>query len=233
MNEQKISIAVPVHQLSYRWNILHRLLTYAETDTRISEVVLSIEPGEQRLPIRMPKVRCLYNEKREYVFRNKFKAVQACSNEWVVIFDSDNWLDRVYVDTLYKLAPWDKNLVYQPEFLRPKFDCREFTGLTLDRTVLRCYMGRPMFRVMMNAMNYFVNRDEFIASNKESFDAGYDPKCSDSLHVNWNWFRYGHKMLVVKGLQYDHLVHSNSFYKQAACEFGKLVDEAERRLINL
>jgi hypothetical protein len=230
---EKISLAIPVHQLVYRWNILKRLIDYAEQDERIEEIVLSIEPDSEKLAIIRSKVMTYYNEKQEYVFRNKFKAVAACKNKWVIVFDSDNQIDKRYIDVLYSYYPWKANEIYQPEFLRPKFDLREFSGLIIDRSMLRNLMKKPMCRVMMNAMNYFVNKDTFIAANQESFDSGFDPKCSDSLHVNWNLFRHNNRMRVVPGLQYDHLIHSHSFYKQVSKEFGAMVTEAEQRLINL
>lgn len=234
---EKISLAIPVHDVEKRHYFIRQNIDVAN-DERISEVVVSVEPQSNIVPLldRLRghgKVRVFVNDVREYVFRNKYRAIERCTNDWVVILDSDNLIDVFYLNVLYKLCPWNRKWVYQPEYLFPMFDARRLGGDTVDRGSVARYMNIPIFRCILNGMNYLVNRTEFLAANKELFDSGFDPKCADSLYINYNMMKAGCAMHVVKNLQYTHTVHAGSFYKQNMHQYKHLVVEIEDRFRNL
>lgn len=225
---EKISITIPVHDLNSRLLYISKVLGVAENDERIAEVVLSLEPHESWAMPLGGKIKMFENKVQEFVFRNKFLAVERSSSEWVAIIDSDNTFTSDYLDALYMQQPWNRMLIYQPEFALPKFDFREFSGKTIAGG-FRGLMQRPMFRCMLNAMNYIVNRQVFLDANRPLFESGFDPKCADSLFINYNLFKEGCGMFVVPGMQYQHTVHDGSFYKQNAKMYGHLVREMEEK----
>lgn len=225
---EKISITIPVHDLNSRLLYISKVLGVAENDERIAEVVLSLEPHESWAMPLGGKIKKFENKVQEFVFRNKFLAVERSSSEWVAIIDSDNTFTSDYLDALYMQQPWNRMLIYQPEFALPKFDFREFSGKTIAGG-FRGLMQRPMFRCMLNAMNYIVNRQVFLDANRPLFESGFDPKCADSLFINYNLFKEGCGMFVVPGMQYQHTVHDGSFYKQNAKMYGHLVREMEEK----
>ena len=228
----KISIVIPVHAIEDRWHIIRKAIALADEDERIAEVLLNCEPNNT-LPIRGPKVRMLHNVKREYVFRNKYLAVLYSLSEYCIILDSDNTIDKNYIDTIYAQEPWKKNTIYQPEFARPSFDFRQFSGKTITRRNVRFHLSIAMFRVMINAMNFFVCRQTFLDANKETFNSGFDPKCADSLQVNYNLLKAENEIYVVPGLQYEHKVHDGSFYKETSKTYGHLTKELEGKLCTI
>jgi hypothetical protein len=99
---EKISLAIPVHAIALRATNVIALLDFAESEERIAEVVLSLEPDSAHVRPSRPKSRVFVNDKREFVFRNKFLAIEKCRCEWAIIFDSDNMLDKSYLDAVYK-----------------------------------------------------------------------------------------------------------------------------------
>jgi hypothetical protein len=62
---------------------------------------------------------------------------------------------------------------------------------------------------MLNAMNYFVHRDEYL----RVWDGSIDPVTSDSLFQNYNWLKAGNEISVLPELEYEHRVHSGSHYQ--------------------
>lgn len=231
---EKITLAIPVHDIESRWPFIKQNIGLADGDERVSEVVLSVEPQSRNERIlrrlsQCPKVKVFFNEKREFVFRNKYRAIERSTNSWVIILDSDNQIDAFYLSTLYKLRPWDPKTMYQPEYLYPMFDARRLGGERITRENVARHMDFPMFRCLLNAMNYFVNRGEFLEANRELFDTNFDPKCADSLYINYNMLKNGCTLRVVKDLRYDHRVHDGSFYKQNAKQYKHLVNEIEER----
>lgn len=230
---ETISLAVPVHDFENRQPYVMDLIHYADSDDRISEVVLSFEPHFERPPLRGRKVRCFYNEKREYVFRNKFLAVDRCANNWVIVFDSDNKLDKAYVDKLFEYYPWNNKMIYQPDFAEPNFNITCFDGKVINRSNAAECMKTPIFRTIVNAMNYFVNRQAFLEANREMFNSGYDPKCSDSIQINYNMLTTGNSMLIVPGLRYKHTVHPGSYYRQSMHQYNHLILEMELKVRQL
>jgi glycosyltransferase involved in cell wall biosynthesis len=213
----KISIAIPTH--GDRWYAIEKVLKAVRDDDRVAEVVLVDDASSydqyrllcERASI-YPKARVFHNDNNQFVFRNKFISVERASSEWVIVFDSDNILDRSYIDVLYKIQ-WRQEEIYQPCFARPSFDFREFSGRTIQASEVPGLMARPMFRVMVNAMNYFVNRKTFLSALRQQFSSGYDPLTSDSAFINYHLFRSGCRIVVVPGLEYDHVVHDGSTYR--------------------
>lgn len=230
---ETISLAIPVHDFENRQQYVLDLIRYADTDDRISEVVLSFEPHFEAPLVRGRKVRCFYNDKREYVFRNKFLAVDRCKSNWVIIFDSDNQLDKAYVDKLFEYYPWNNKMIFQPEFAEPNFNITCFAGKVIDRSNAAECMNTPIFRTIINAMNYFVNRNSFLEANREMFNSGYDPKCSDSIQFNYNMFAAGNMMMIVPGLRYRHTIHPGSFYRQTMKQYSHLIYEMEAKVRQL
>lgn len=159
-----------------------------------------------------PKVKLFRNENNMDCYRNKREAVSKAENEWVCILDSDNVFDKAYIDRLEQiyLSGLNPKTVYQPSFAKPHFDFRRYESFLLDKSNIGGYMIEPIFGTMLNAFNYFVNRDEYLKVWKDTID----PVTSDSIYHNLNWFKAGNNMYVVPGLEYTHRIHSGSHYQQ-------------------
>lgn len=233
---RKISLAIPVHNILQRKFFIIDNLNVINNDNRVSEVIISVEPDSHKIPPQIEafkKVKIVKNKTRQYVFRNKYIAISACANDWVVCLDSDNVIDQNYINAIYKIDDWNSDTVYQPDFLMPRFDLRRFSNKLFECKNVARFMSQPLFRTMLNAMNYLLNKNTFIRNNSEAFGSGYDPKCADSIFINYNLLKNGGAIQVVRGMYYNHCVHDGSFYKQSAKQYGYMNKEIENQMREL
>jgi glycosyltransferase involved in cell wall biosynthesis len=198
-----------------RTDLLFESFAQVIDDDRISEIVIVDDHSDMEVFNRVfeytrtiPKVKLYRNEKNLDCYRNKREAVSKSSNEWVIIFDSDNIMTKAYVDAIHKQEWWEDEIL-QPSAARPHFVFTSYSGLDVDKHNVSIHMDESPFSTMLNAMNYFVNRDEFL----RVWDGSIDPVTSDSLYQNYNWLKAGNSIYVVPGLEYEHRVHNGSHYQ--------------------
>jgi hypothetical protein len=116
-----------------------------------------------------------------------------------------------------------------PSFAAPLFDYKNFSGFTFDKTNVASFMEEKMFDTMLNCMNYFVNRHEYI----KVWQSDINPHTADSILQNYNWFAAGKEMFVVPGLEYYHRVHDGSHYRNNVHKTGNLYNEIIEKLKQL
>jgi glycosyltransferase involved in cell wall biosynthesis len=200
-----------------RTDLLFESFRQVIDDDRISEIVIV----DDHSPIEVfnkiydhtkgiPKVKLYRNEKNLDCYRNKREAVSKATNEWVIIFDSDNIMTKGYVNTLFTTTyTWDDRCIWQPSFARPHFNFTKYENKFFNKSSIIRYANDGTIQTMLNAMNYFVNRDEYL----RVWDGSVDPVTSDSIFQNYNWLKAGHSIYVVPGLEYEHRVHNGSHYQ--------------------
>lgn len=206
-----------------RTNLLFESIAQVINDERISEVVISDDHSDINIYNQViehykgnDKVKIYRNHENLDCYKNKRQAVKKSTNEWVILFDSDNIMTKSYIDAIDGKV-WDANIILQPSFARPHFDFRKYSGMVVTRHNVKQVIGEGNFQTMLNAMNYFVNRDQFLRvweySQPMLKQLGGDPVTSDSLYQNYAWLASGNSINVVAGLEYDHRVHSGSHYQ--------------------
>lgn len=201
-----------------RTELLYDAISPFIKDERITEIVISDDCSHLELYntiywqfASVDKIKIYRNETNLDCYRNKAKAVERAKNEWVMILDSDNLFNKEYIDRIENLivAGLNDKTVYQPEFARPHFNFSHISGVNLNKGNIAQYIEKGNTSTMLNAMNYFVNRLEYL----RVFDNELDPVTSDSIYQNYNWLKAGNSIYVVPGLQYDHRVHNGSHYQ--------------------
>lgn len=210
MDNRKITLAIPTWN---RYDLTVQCIQSTLYDDRVSEIVLvddcSTDDSYSRLVLYCmdkPKVKLYRNDHNLDCYRNKKEAISKATNEWCIIFDSDNGLPSEYIDTLFSIDEWDERIAYQPSFARPHFDFRPHMGKVFDSQNVYQYTNTNLMTAF-NAMNYFINRDEYL----RIWDGSIDPVTSDSIYMNYCWLLAGNKVYVVPGLEYDHLVHKGHY----------------------
>jgi glycosyltransferase involved in cell wall biosynthesis len=190
-------------------------------DDRVSEIVIVDDASTDECYAQLSDLISALDNEKVYLYQNpknldcylnKKRSVELASNPWVIVFDSDNIMTKKYVDVICGerwYGAWDKNVVYQPQFARPLFDFKFLAGVTLDRSIVGFWLDRNMTETMLNAMNYFVNKHEYL----RVFDDKIDPVTSDSLYQNYRWLEAGNSIYVTPGLEYDHTIHKGSHYQ--------------------
>jgi len=200
-----------------RFELLIKCFQKVLDDERISEIVIVDDHSKKDIYEDIVdyfqtenKIKIYRNNQNLGVYRNKRQSVLHSSNDWVIVFDSDNIIDTSFIDTLYKIKDWRPNTVYCPDFAKPKFDYRHFAGKLIYKGTASSFFKLPQFDCLINTMNCFVNRDEYL----RHFDPDTEPSAADSAYFNYRWLIAGNSMYVVPGLEYEHLVHSGSHYVQ-------------------
>lgn len=198
-----------------RTDLLYEAYRQLINDDRITEIVISDDCSRDEVystilwqSKAIDKVKIFRNETTLDCYRNKRQAVKHATNDWVIIGDSDNIFTPDYVDKLFT-KEWEVDTLWQPSFARPHFNFKAYMGHYISKRNVSQYMEDDTFKTMLNAMNYFVNRDEFL----RVWDGSVDPVTSDSIYQNYNWLKAGNSIYICPGLEYDHKVHEESHYR--------------------
>jgi len=210
-----ISIAVTTHN---RTDLLYQSFEQVLDHPDISEVVISDDCSNIDIYNKIvdrykdvEKVKLFRNDNNLDCYKNKRQAVKRASNDWVILLDSDNVITNQYVDAIMGKV-WDSSVILQPSFARPHFDFRHLIGEVSQKNLPQL-MKDQTFQTMLNAMNYFVNRDEYLRvweySQPMLRQLGGDPVTSDSLYQNYAWLASGNSFNVVGGLEYAHRVNDH------------------------
>lgn len=197
-------------------------------DDRVSEVVISDDHSdpaiyklvEDRVK-EWPKVKLFRNAVNLDCYRNKREAVSKATNEWVILADSDNVFTKEFVNVLYS-HEWPKKEILQPCFARPHFNFSKYEIHGIFSKNVAQYMNDPTFQTMLNACNYFVNRDEYL----KVWDGSVNPVTSDSIFMAYNWLKAGNSIYVVPGLEYEHRVDNHG--KEERSHYAKNVRSTPR-----
>lgn len=205
-------------------------------DDRISEIVIVDDHSDERIYANLAfmvngidKIKLYRNETNIGCYHNKRKAVEYATSEWVILFDSDNILKKDYLNAIDFSKDWQPHMIYQPEFARPHFDFTKFAGSVITRDNVKGYLRQQHFNTMLNAMNFFINREEFLKIPHRSEETW----TADSIYFNYLWLKAGNKIYVTPGMQYTHLVHEGSHYKNNVHKTGNLYNEVEQLLKEL
>lgn len=182
-------------------------------DDRIGEIVIVDDRSKpdifRRLSKDLPKkVRLIQNASNIGCYRNKARSVELAKNDWVIVFDSDNTIRQDYINKLYEIE-WKTDTVYLPSFAKPDFNYRHLVGV-YDRSNISRNLMKPHVGAMLNTMNYFVHRESYL----KHFNSKIEPQSADSILMNYYFLKSGMKLQVVDGLEYDHLIHAGSHFKQ-------------------
>jgi glycosyltransferase involved in cell wall biosynthesis len=199
-----------------RTDLLYQAVEPFINDERVKEIVISDDASNENIYAEIKakylttsKVKIFRNESNIDCYYNKRQAVKHATSEWVALLDSDNTFDSSFIDVIFSQKPWKHSFAYAPEFARPHFNFTDLRGVAISRNNVSSCLPVGSCETMLNAMNYFVNRDEYL----RVWDKSADPVTSDSLFQNYNWLKAGNSIYVTPGLVYYHLVHGGSHYQ--------------------
>ncbi len=230
-----VTLAITTFQRDY---MTHGSFKWVRDDPRISEIVIVDDCSElhifeslQRMVDGFEKVKLYRNEKNLGCYHNKRRAVELSSNEWVILFDSDNVLRSDYLDAFYtKDFLGIPTCIYAPSFAKPHFDYRRFGGATFTGSEIKHFIDQKDFDCLINTCNFFVNREEYLNVFDQSIK---EPWTADTLYFNYCWLKAGNSIYVVPGMEYEHLVHDGSHYKENVRKTGNFAKEIMDKLRRL
>jgi len=217
----KISLCITNYN---RFAYLFKSFEQVMDDDRIGEIVIVDDCSDIELYNRieerckyLPKVKLFRNEKNLGCYENKNVSVEKASYEYCIVFDSDNVIDIDYINKIYRVE-WNPKTILAPDFARPHFDYRQYSGVTFRKDNVSKYTFRGQFPCLINTMNYFVHRDSYLSvwQPKEGI------KGADSIYMNYLWLMAGNEIHCLKGLQYFHrLEHDKTEHSSNYNNFAK------------
>lgn len=184
------------------------------------------------------KVRLYRNAENLGVFGNKLEAVARATGDWVITCDSDNRMNREYLDKIVDVAK-DRAHWYCPSFAKPRFDYRPWIGVHDRESIKNVLSDGGLANCLINTGNQTVHRDAFLRvfgkyrgcradllmpnwlalddAQRRTLESRIVFDANDSLIYNMLWLNSGGAMNVVAGLEYDHYYTSGdeSHYNRA------------------
>ncbi len=215
----------------------------------ISEIVIVDDHSEFNNYVKLWNAIQTINNKKIKLFRSdinlkplqsKYETVKRCSNEWVILLDSDNIIDNGYLEAFYKIKDLDKQVIYCPEKLidikgKILWDYSEFQYEIGIKAAIQ-NIDKGNFQTFLNTGNYLINRNEYLFVHEQNefvfspwLISKKDEKSklgvNDALYFSYLWLKAGNFMFIVPGLNYIHRVHKGSWYKNNQKECGRATDE--------
>jgi glycosyltransferase involved in cell wall biosynthesis len=219
-----------------RAELLFRSFERVLNDPRIGEVVIVDDASESKYfdkilnyCHRKPKVRIHRNNINLGVYHNKYQSVKLSNNPFVIVFDSDNIIEKDYLDALEVCGELSNNTVYTPSFAKPEFDYKHLSGKYIDRTNVSKAFKERRFDCLINTMNCVVPRENYL----KVYNPDIEPAAADSAYFNYRWLEAGGNLYIVPGMEYEHLIHSGSHYRQTIGESNKMHSEVMSLLKNM
>lgn len=232
IENRRISIAIPQYNNS---EFLKDLLSPILGDERIDDIVMvddnSQDYGKTCSIVwqldAINKVKIYRNPKRYGSLKNKLEAVKKCKNEWVILLDSDNVIDKDYIDKIFAIKSWEDDTIYSPDFARPHLDYRKYSGYTFDKTSIKPYLNQSELLPCLNNCNYFLNKNQYVSNIMDYRDTNIIGV--DTFYLNTIWLLSGNRLHIVKGMEYFHRMHPNGTYVRSD---GDKLEIYTKRLMN-
>lgn len=205
-------------------------------DDRVSEIVIVDDNSDEKYWSVVkkycedkPKIKLLRNDKNLGCYRNKREAIANAVNEFVIIFDSDNIMTKGYLDKIFD-RDWNENEILAPDYV-VSFNYRNFSGKTINKQNVRFYTRQHQFDCLINTMNYFVHRDNYL----KVWDGSIEPWTADTIYQNYRWLDSGRSIHVLTGLEYNHRIQheekeEGSHYVQHNRKTGNLFNTIKLKL---
>lgn len=181
----------------------------------VNEIVVRDDLSVDYLPLSYFKSRNIK------IFQNKINLsplnsrpilVADCKNDWVLLMDADNFLDRSSYDVLRNFVEngLNKDIIYCPDFARPRFNYKKFSGALIDANFAKKNIDDIEFKVFINTCNYLVPRNAYLEVAK-NIDISFSHLPIDTVYFNYLWLKSGRKLKCVSNFEYDHTIRGNSF----------------------
>jgi glycosyltransferase involved in cell wall biosynthesis len=212
-----ITLAIPTYN---RIQMVIDSFSEVIDDDRISEIVIMDDCSDieiyQNMCLKLnklsnSKIKIFRNKSNLGSFFNKLESVNKSSNDWVILFDSDNRLIKDYLDSIP--SELDENTMYIPSHAMcdsPNLNYTKYSNKIIDINEYKT-LSKIIDGCMLNTGNYLFNKDTYIKSvqtekniiNSYALDAYY---MIYLLYKNINNF----KLNVVEGMKYHHHLHDNT-----------------------
>ncbi|KOP25824.1 hypothetical protein AMR41_14045 [Hapalosiphon sp. MRB220] len=228
-----ISVAIPHYN---RGKSINETLKNILKDSRIDEIVIlddGSKPEEFNLLVENlsrfgGKIKLFRREQNIGSFGTKVQVVSLCSNEWVILLDSDNSLFRKYIDSIFKIPNWEDDKIYCSDFAYPCFNFQDLSGKVID--FQQCsQMDLKRFGAFINDGNFFLNKTNYLKALLPYIQ--FIPFGACSFFSNYIWLSAGNKLEVLCNAPYYHRVQADGIWVNTKSESIRIAELLEDMLI--
>lgn len=220
-----ISVAIP-HYNNARF--MNETISSIINDTRISEIIICDDKSNDLQELtayinscNSNKIKLYLNETNLGCYHNKLESISKCTNEWAILLDSDNIIDKSYIDILYSINNWDKTYIYAPHIaatfpgpLSPNLNYTKYANTKITKEIYINDFNDNNFQCLINTCNYFLPVNEYKSCmvwgkntySREQIDS------LDSAVLFTDWLSNNNNIFIVSNLVYKHRIHSLSNY---------------------
>lgn len=218
-DQRKISVVITYFN---RHETIHKALYNILNDDRVAEILIVDDCSKldsyeylKNFVSRLgsEKMRIIRNKINLGMFKNKLYALSQAKYDWSILLDSDNTLQKSYIDSIYKINNWDVSTMYCPSFSWPLLNNETLSGkeyLFKDIRELLIHNSR-VIKQFLNLGNFFVNKKEFFDSTHNMID--FIPYAADSIYINYLWTAKGNRLFIPNNCRYIHRVNGDSTWK--------------------
>jgi len=153
-------------------------------------------------------IKVFQNEKRIKPLLGRINLINNCSNDWVLLMDSDNFLDKNSFDVLFKNLDFKENTIYAPDFARPQFNYKGVSGTTLDLNLVKNNLAYLM--CFLNTGNYLIPKKTYL-SVASNIDKKFTEYTMEVFYYNYLWLSNNNLIKCVQGFEYDHTMREDCF----------------------
>tara|TARA_B100000900_G_C20425675_1_gene652820 strand:+ start:135 stop:905 length:771 start_codon:yes stop_codon:yes gene_type:complete len=229
-----ISVAIP-HYNNVKY--IEELLREIIHDERINEIIICDDSSKQdeikkltklvlELTLEIKKIKLFINKTNLGCYHNKLHTLTKCTNDWACLIDSDNIIDKNYIDTLFSFDEWNTSLIYTPMWAKtfrensnespsPNLNYSQFKNLYIDSNKyieLFNSNNNINFKCLINNCNYFLPVKQYLNVMKKYNYQREKIDCLDSNVLFSDWIYNNNKVYVVENLIYKHRLHNESNY---------------------
>ena len=145
-------------------------------------------------------------------YKNKLRLLSKTKNDWVILFDSDNFFEQSFLDVLQNeniKNGFCENTIYCPSKAIP-FDYSNLADIIIDKTNWNqlhaketCFANTGNMCLSRKAINFLLSN--FITDEiKQPF--------VECKYMNYLFIKNDFKLKPLKGLEYQHAISHDSFY---------------------
>ena len=222
MDSRNISVCIPSYN---RPDMIMETIIPLINDNRIDEILLcddcSNELDFKKLLQNVgniKKVRVVKNVVNFHVQQNKRNAISFSKNEWCVVIDNDNVIDKNIIDKIYE-QEWNSKTIYQFDFAVPYYNFGYYSGMTFTINNIQKYCEGG-FVTLLNDNNFFVNRDEYL----RVYQYNQNVRGADGIFFIYNWIKAGNSLYIIPNTKYFHRVHEGSEFGREPNNFNLVFD---------
>lgn len=161
-------------------------------------------------PHQTENVKVFRNEKNLSPLLSRVNLVRNCKNDWVLLMDSDNFLEKNCFDKIKELE-LDSETTYCPDFARPNFGFKVFSNVLMDMEFVKPKIPNLDMQIFLNTGNFLINRDNYLKVS-EKIDETFAYWAVDVIYFNYLWLSSGYKLFCIKDYEYDHTLRGDSYW---------------------